>query len=234
MVEFIAKHIKTFILLVAIIIAGLIVYNIISHFKWLDISNEKDRTLQVYMDSTIHYRNANGELIAQRDSYHMEAKNFKDLADQLGFDKGELKEQVGNLNNLVSRLEAELKIKGEIDTKLEDSVITIVERDTVYQENIKIFNWSNDYLTLGGTIKPNDDLSIRYSYRTAFQTTNYWRRDGVFKPLHLVVDVKFDDPNAGAYDLNSIVVKPRRKRFYERSWFWFVSGVASGVVITSL
>jgi uncharacterized small protein (DUF1192 family) len=50
------------------------------------------------------------------------AKQIKDNAEILGVEKKRLEKQVGNLNNLVSRLKADLVAKGEGNTNLRDTV----------------------------------------------------------------------------------------------------------------
>ena len=106
------------------------------------LSNANNKS---YVEAS-YYKNKHGEVIGQVKTHEITISQLKEHGDKLGFDNKKLKEQVGNLKNLVSHYKGSASVKDTIEIVLRD---TVVQSDTIryYQ---KYFSWSNNYLTLYG------------------------------------------------------------------------------------
>src|SRR5688572_21916697 len=80
-----------------------------------------------------YYQNKNGDLIGQVKTHEGTIDQLKKYGDQLGFDNGKLKKQVGKLSRLVSHLQGQAGMSGEIDhIDLIDSTISAASLDPTF------------------------------------------------------------------------------------------------------
>lgn len=211
-----------------IVIAILIIlwfFNYRSGFK-SEIS-DLNNTIEVKNKTVTYYEGANGKIIAQRDSYALTAKTAKKQAENLLKDNKGLEKKIKNYKNLVSHLEGQLKIKGGDTVHIID---TIIIKGDGTQVEAKKFTYNNSYLFLDGLIY-NDTFDFSYTYTTSFSTTQYWKKQGLFKPKTLVVDFVLDDPSGKMTTAQSLYIKPSPKKFYEKNWFWGGVGFLGGILI---
>ena len=185
-------------------------------------------------DSTHYYKNKSGDLVAQRTTQNLTIQELKEHGDELGFDNKALKKQVGNMNRLVSNLKGEISIKDRIISKINKSTeidTVIVAGDTTFiEKEFATFEHKGKYLQYQGKISENE-VVIDYVYNVVFEQTSYWKPTGFLKPLQLVTDFKLEDPNARAVNLNSLTVKPPRKKFYQTTGFKVGVGFLGGAIL---
>ena len=195
--------------------------------------------IEVLNDSVEWSRNKKGEWEAERRSFHLTNAELKKNADNLGIDNKALKQRVGSLKNLVSSLQGDILASGSGE-------IQLMRSDTIYSsDSTKYFighgfDWTNDYLTLNGTLDNTYKLKFDYTYSVAFTTDTFWKRERntnkngkkkLFKEKNLTVNFTLDDPNAKAIGLNSVVIRPDPPKFYQTTWFKIGVGFLGGVFI---
>ena len=165
------KYWREIIIIILLLLAGL-GYSLWSNAK-LSANLAKDN-LRISRDSTTTYRDAEGKLVSERESYRITAKDLKSQAEQLGFDKEYLEKTVGNFKNLVSHLKGELRASGTGTTSARDTIIitTVIEGDSTVIDSAagKTFDWTNSYLTLSGTLNLDvDSIMLSYNYKKNLQ-----------------------------------------------------------------
>lgn len=159
------------------------------------------------------YRTKNGDLVHQVNTLEITSKQLKEDADRLGFERDELKNQVGALNRLVAHW------KGKAD--LSDTII-ITLRDTVYVDSSgapligKTFDWNNRWMRINGFMD-STHVTLGYSYSVEFALTAYRKRkEGFWKPPgQLVADIKFSDPSIRVTEFRGFVIQEPKKQWYE-------------------
>jgi len=188
-------------------------------------------------DSAYHYATdvtlKNGEHVFRIKTLEATVQQLKgsDIISEL--DKIKLKEQIGNLNRMVSYYSGKLTMdrtfaSGGIDTVM----VTVHDKDTVKIKE-KSFRWQNSWLSINSIYNPlTDSIKHRYLYRVEFNMTSYRKGQNLFKRGQLVSDITFADPAIRIGEFQGIIVKEAPKRFYETTGFKVLAGIAIGVIIT--
>ncbi len=197
--------------------------------------NSKDSAYHVAQ----YYRRKNGEIVGQVKTQKITIDQLKEHGDKLGFDNKKLKDQVGNLKNLVAHWKGSASVRDTFKVTLKDTVIV---SDTI-KYHMKYFNWNNKYLTLDGdfafdtTSNKFGPLTIRYNYDVNFELTAYYKKQSKFfvpktwfKPKQLVTDIEFKDPNLRVNNFSGLVVTPPRQNFLNSKLGRFVEGAVIGIV----
>lgn len=195
--------------------------------------------IKITQDSVKHFKDKNGQLVSERESIQITVKDLERENEQLGIDKSTLKDQVGNLNNLVSYYKGQIQVKGRGEVKGKDSIIYVREKDkdSLVREIGKKFNFDNRFLKLNIFYKPlQDSLDISYSYNANFSLTTYYKRvPAIFGTKKLFADVRFNDPNARMIgNVQSIVVEQPPKKLIQKNGFWAGVGFVVAVVLRLL
>lgn len=202
---------------------------------------DQNQLLQQSVDSSFHvattYINKNGELVHQVNTFELTIKDLRDLSEQLGFDNKALKEQVGNLKNLVGYWKGQATASGSVDNvPARDTVYITTQGDTVQAQG---FTWTNNFLSLNGTYNSaGKKFAFQYKYDLGgFEITAYRKREpgfkGYFKQKQLVTDINFGDPNMQVTSFQGLVIKEERKKFWETKGFAFGVGVVTGAFLIS-
>lgn len=190
--------------------------------------------VKVSQDSVKLLVDQNHDLVGQVQSISVTVDELKQQGDVLGVDNNRLKQQVGNLNNLVSYYKGKIKSQDTVVSKGRDTTITVVIHGDTTMQREKVFGYSNKYLTLNQLYNPTTDLlTTSYSYMTGFELTVYKRRDhpfNIFSPKRLKADLRLEDPNATLINAKSIVIQ-NKKSIFDKWWFWTGVGLIGGVFI---
>jgi len=246
-----------------LIIVLLIVISLLfgtSFFGWSwYMTNQDAKNLKTNLNAVnselITYRDENGRLIAEKQSLNLTVNELIENGNLMGANLDELKAEVGNLKNLVSRVEIQGKTNGVALSEINNGKITkdgLVEllKNTSDTNDIDLtnlpdtldsesFSWTNDYLTLNGvSFKSPDDIkkmvAIEYEYNPKKITATVFRkRTKIFKPKETTVKISFDDPNFIVNDVTSIVIKEDPPKFYETTGFKVGAGFVIGVGLTT-
>lgn len=220
--------------IILILLVAVCILNMHSCGKRGEDYKSLENAYDISRDSTKYYKDDNGDLVAQRTTQNLTIQELKKHGDELGFDKKALKKQVGNLNRLVSNLKGEISVKDRIISQVTNSTetdTTIVGGDTLYiEKDVLNFSHEGKYLQYQGKII-GSELTFDYNYNVVFDQTTYWEPAGLFKPLRLVTDFKIEDPNAKAVKLNSVVIRPPRKKFYQTTGFKIGVGFLGGAIL---
>jgi hypothetical protein len=212
----------------------ILIISFVGFREWKNNKTQKglQTMIEVLNDSTQIYKNKENKWESEKKSFNITTAELRKHGQELGFENAGLRKQVGNLKNLVSRLEGDLEIAGEGSIVFSPPDTVYLEGDTVYvgQE----FNWTNNYLTLNGTLSNSQELDFNYKYNSTFKITTYWKKPGMFKRKDLVVNFTMSDPNAYTTSLNNVVIKPDPPKFYETRLFWGGVGFLGGLIVSGL
>ena len=195
--------------------------------KYKDEIKGLHQTLEVKNKTVAYFEGENGKITAERDSYALTAHNAKKQAKNLLKDADELKSKIRNYKNLVSHLEGQLKSVGKDTVHLTDTIIIDNKGNHI---EAKKFTYDDSYLSLDGSIR-NNIFDFTYSYNTSFTTTQYWKREKMFKNKSLVVDFTLDNPNGKMITAQSLYITPEPDKFYETQWFSGLVGIGIGIFI---
>jgi len=203
-------------------------------------------------DSVDYYQNKEGIDMAQKKVLEIDVNNLEEYSESLGIDNKALKDQVGNLKNLVTRLKGEISAYGEgnVDSDITDVDINKVDSVSGNFTLLDSTEWNNSYLSLNNkyqiigryrftkgalyldSIKYMSNFA--YKYKIDFTSTSYWMRENkwkIWKDKVLVTDIELSDPNASVTDMQSIKILPPPKKFYEKTWFQVGVGFVAGAIL---
>lgn len=177
------------------------------------------------------YVNKNGELINQVNTYELKVRDIKEIGEQLGFDKKQLQDQVGNLKNLVAYWKGQASTSGGGVVTLHDTTYIDSTGQTLNAQ--KFDDWTNNYLSLSGEYIPTTKkLSFTYKYDLGgFDITAYYKKTGFLKSEQLVTDIKFGDPHMKVLQFQGLVIQQPKKKFYQTKAFAFGVGFAGGTYL---
>lgn len=189
-----------------------------------------------------HYYNRNGELVQQVSVQELTIGELKKMAESMGTDKEKLKEQVGNLNNLVGYWKGQAGFKGKDSVRWKDS-IRFVDRnkDGIAEDTVdfKNFGWSNQYLTINEDYYPYDNVVVlEYQYDLGgFDLTVYRKKmervkGKLFRKKQLVADMKFGDQNMKVSKFEGVLVKEKKKPL--KWWHWVLIGAGGGLIVDNV
>lgn len=203
---------------------------------------EKDfeNNIRISRDSTKHFKDAHGQLVSEKETMELTAKDLKKQAYDLRIDQNRLNEQIGKQGKLISYYKGQLIARGHgevkgVDTTFWDNSVWDGLNDST-QVVAQKFSFDNKFLKFSGLYNPlEDSLHIDYSYKVNFELTNYRtkRKYLIAGPRQTFADVRLSDPNAKMIDTQSILIKEPPKKFYERWWFGAVVGFVGGVYLVS-
>ena len=173
--------------------------------------------MEVASDSIKMSINKNGELEAEKRALELTAKDLKKQNSILGHDIGELKKEVGSLNNLVSFYKVSSRSSGKGKTEAIDTVfVEVIGEDTVSHKAVT-FDWNNEYLTISGLYVPErSEVDLEYDYDLDYTIYTYRKRENKFKfwqKKDLTVKVVFKDPNMTVNQLDNVQVKEKNNIF---------------------
>lgn len=181
-----------------------------------------------------YYKNKSGELVGQVKAQEVTIGQLERYASELGIDKKKMKDQIGDLNNLVTYWKGKASSSGS-------TIVTM--KDTVYIDlgtGLKVdkeFTWTNQYLFLDGKMDMmTNRISLDYKYNVEFEFTSYYKprtfgEKVTFKPKTLVGDLKINDPSVRVNEFRGIVIqkeKPKEKTNIIVGVISFVAGFWAG------
>lgn len=182
--------------------------------------------LRITKDSIRYFRETNGILVAEKESYRLSIEDYKKAVLNNKQQQKELKKRIGNLNNLTSALKIELTAKEDLQLPVTDTIV-IIKHDTIKGGSL---HFHDRFLTLNGLCL-DDSLYVRYQFRTGLDIATYWKREGWFKPRSLVVNIKPDNPHVRITGLDHYSIT-EKKRFYQTKGFWFGLGMLGGYILS--
>lgn len=118
-------------------------------------------TMIEVMNDTIEYsKNKEGEWEAEKRSHNLTVKELRRHGQEVGIANENLRKRIGSLNNLVAQLQGQIGVTGTGTVVFQRDTITIIEGDSSRVFLGHRFDWTNDYLSLEGTL---DDTYRRKS-----------------------------------------------------------------------
>ena len=220
------KHERIIFVIILFILGG---FFAMDKFKSRDEMRGLQTMVEVLNDSVRVHKNKEGKLVAEKKSQYITIKELQKYNQELNLDKKGLKKEIGNLKNLVTYLRGKAQASGSGSVVLTADTVALIavpqaspNEPTIFPKH---FVWTDNYLALNGTLDYQYKLDFEYTYKFDYDIITYWKKKD------LVVNITFSDPNLVTTDINSVVIKPQRKKFYERNWFWAVAGFAGGVFL---
>lgn len=232
--------IKKFFREILIVILAIIVFGSVRQCS----VNKSDNTVLLHENDSAfsvakYYMNKHGQAVGQVKTYELTLEQYKKFGEQLGFENGDLKKQVGKEKRLVAHWKGQAEMKGTAVISLRDTTIDNtmdasmdLSGGSINIEKAKVFEYSNKYLTLNGIIHiDSNQLAIRYQYSSDFSLTAYRKPQGLFKSPQLVADIWFEDPNMKVREFKGFVIQQPKKRFIETGLFKVSVGIGIGYVL---
>jgi hypothetical protein len=188
--------------------------------KQIDIKNVE---LMAQTDTVKAYKTKAGDAYFVMKSVVIESNALKASLKADAIELNKLKAENINWRDIVSVQKLQLEAAGHIIANMHDSIIhdTIVGKPDI---NVKIFNWSNNYLLLTGIVN-NNLFDAHYIYKINQQLITQKKGNSY------IVTATIDDPNAKIITGSQIIVTPT-KHWWQAPWIWGIAGMAAGIYIT--
>lgn len=123
-------------------------------------------------------------------------------------------------------------------TRIEKVFIPIVDTfiirngDTI--RNARIFWVNNKWYGINGTVLEDEILiDSMYFNNELVVTLGYEKQKGLFKKDIPVVDIINKNPYSRINEVYNVTIEPRKKRFYEKTWFHLTVGALGGFYVNS-
>jgi hypothetical protein len=214
---------KIILIISVILIAATFVYIGIQHRKIERLADQNQlQSVQIAVlnDSVQVYKDKNGELNYRLSVVEVSHNNLKESLEIAGWNLKQLKAKDIEWRNITNALKLRLETVGSGQAAIHDTIL-IAGRDSIISN---YFDWSNNYLTLNGTVDI-DQVSFEYYYRTSIDIIQHQKRNGT------MVTVSLSDPNAAITSGNNIFLK-QGKRWWEKPWLWGLAGLTTGILIS--
>jgi hypothetical protein len=189
------------------------------------VENTAMKNLKASRDSITHLTLKDGSHTAEKRSFEVTLREYKSAVLKSRDSVRQMKERIGNLNNLVNDLELQLSIQDFVSVPVHDTVI-VNGSDSTRLQNL---NYRDKWLSLSGMLYP-DTLKLNYSVNAGLGIATYWNPDGFFKPKYLSVNVHSDNPHLQIGGMENFQIK-EKKRFYQTRGFAFAAGALSTFLI---
>ena len=116
----------------------------------------------------------------------------------------------GRLENLQSRLTVYVRTTDTVRTAYHDTIVTTeAGSDTGH-----VFMYEDEWSTINGLLL-NGETLLNYSFRAGITVDRKWERERWWKRKHAVLDITMQNPNARLESVQTFVVRPDPKRWYE-------------------
>lgn len=167
-------------------------------------------------DSALAYKTKSGEAYFKLSGQQIESNALKASVENYGLQISDLRQRDVKWRDVISVLKSQLAMSGND---------TITLHDTLYKDNgvpvvAKAYQWSNGFLSLGGSIK-DEKMAINYSYKTDLSFV------AEKKGNNITVTAFMSDPKAKIIKGSQIIVRDKTK-WYLKPWLWGIIGVGTG------
>lgn len=186
------------------------------------------QNLKASRDSISYFKLKDGSYAAEKRSYEVTLKEYKTAVLRSRDSIRQMRERIGNLNNLVNDLNLQLSIQDFVSAPIEDTAI-IHNEDTVRLHRI---GYRDKWLSLHGLLYP-DTLKLNYEVRAGLGIAHHWKKEGLFKPRYLNVNAHSDNPHLRVTGLENFQIRDK-KPFYKTRGFAFAAGALSAISVPHL
>lgn len=218
------RNMKPTIQKIAIVISIAIIILIIM-VQFFSIRKLKDRVqlanveLATLNDSVSVHKSKSGQLTFRIASVEIDKRNLKESLETLELTAKELRSQGIKYRDIINVQKAKIEALGSGSTIIRDT-FRITNTDTI---KIAKFDWSNDFLSLNGSIE-NKNLDFNYKYKTGINIVTEQ------KPKGTIVNFSLADPNATVTTATSITVT-QKKSILEKWYITLPVGFVGGFLL---
>lgn len=224
---------KNYLTITAILLLALLAVGSISRcsFEQSAASSYRD-LIDAYNDSLKAYRNERGQLVAQRRVVETDYQTFRAL---VGDSLKQLAEEVDKQTASATYW------KGVSRGTVVAPTITAIDTQYIYLDGDtvdRIFypryyaTYEDEWLLLS-VEAARDSTTIDYKMRNILIQQQEWKRESWLKKPELFVTVTNLNPNTVTEEVLSFKAMPRKKRFYEKWWFWGLVGLGAGAAVAN-
>lgn len=133
-------------------------------------------------------------------------------------------------NSKLKNVKSEVKI----NTVTEIKEVFIQTTDTLQGDSVKkIFRANNKWYGINGHVLSNGIMFDSVYFNNEIVTTIGFKKDGFFKRPYPVVEVVNKNPYSRIDEVYNVVIKERKKRFYETTGFKVGVGIIGGFYLKS-
>lgn len=185
--------------------------------------------LSILSDTVSVYKEKNGDLTFKIAAVEIEKGNLKQSLGIAGLDIKSLKAKNIKWRNINNALRLKIESSNKGIASLRDTFYITTNKDSLNISKpdtipAKSFEWTNNYLSLNGSI--SDSLRFDYKYSTNVDMLQTRRKNST------IVSVILSDPNASIVSGNNITIKPS-KQWWNKWWIWGLAGVTTGIIISN-
>ena len=196
--------------------------------KFKTLSRNYENALIVLDDSIRLVENDNVLMASKIASMELTEDQYKTIADDILKKNDHLEGVIKKKDDIISYLEGEIEAKGKDTVNLQDTIY-VIGADTIQSKHL---DYNNGYLTIDGMVY-NNTFDFEYGYKVAFTYTNYWEKQGLFKPDKAYVSLILEDPNAKIITATSLIIVADPPKYYQTTLFKFGAGFISGFILSS-
>lgn len=215
-----------------------VIFGAVAIYFFSDRQNTQIRGLQFELDSTRKVLEIwQGQDGKQRAQTNVSQADIASLQASQRADIAELRKELGRaFKGLESVTKAQIVTSDSGKSYVTDTLIItkiVNGADTIAA---KAFNVSDKWLKLKGVIT-KETLDYSYSIKNDIQLLTFYEKPkgikNIFKPSILKVRMIAENPNTNFNSLQTIVVKPPAKKWYQTKGFIFGVGIIAGVICTT-
>lgn len=150
----------------------------------------------------------------------------------------EAKEMALIENTRLKKINSEIKVKTTtkikeifVETTIVDTFI-VVNGDTV--RDVRIFRVQDEWYGVSGTVIPSGVLFDSIYFKNEIVATlGYEKQKGFLKKAIPVLDIINKNPYSRVDEVYNVTVAPRKKMFFEKTWFKVAIGAGGGFWLRS-
>lgn len=172
-----------------------------------------NRRVELLTDSLKTFRLKSGKEVAEKKSVELTTAEYKKTLTRA--DKKELKERVGNVNNLKGRSIVDIKIADTFKAPIIDSVVK--------GDSVRSFKYTDNFLQFNGIIK-KDTIEADYSIKAKLDLVVAKEKNG-YK-----LNVVSDNPKLKITGIQDYRIRDK-KYFFQRNGFWLGVGILGTAIL---
>lgn len=131
-----------------------------------------------------------------RDKYnkeHTTAKtmqiNYANLLNTKDAELIKLREEIAKDKTITGKMVVSNTTKQTIKPKVKDSIVYVNKNDTIKESTIKLFNYKDEWLTMDGSLFPNDSMTVNYDVKNKYDFTTKFKGGNLFKKPETFVEI---------------------------------------------
>lgn len=204
----------------------------IFYFQYNQVEDDEvgrlKRNLEISQQEIKHYKNREGELIAEIESKSYTQKEMKKFEEET---LKRIKEIAGDVQSVKQYVKFRSEVRDTV-FMVTDSTIYIVNESGQQVDSLP-FEYQDKYMDINGEYR-KEGVALDYTYKPVYEVVTAWKKPdggGLFAKNRLMVDVVAENPKEIITQANSVEVDVPRKSFLNSKAFWSGLTFAIGLAV---